>query len=73
MSETYKQTLVPKGMKVINSTQVLTEICMKARFSVGSADTHHSTLQQPNPDVTYFLGTSPVTRNLKSLRLSCIR
>ena len=53
MSQTYKQTLVPKGKKVINSTQVLTEICMKARFSVGS-DTHHRTLQQTNSDATYF-------------------
>jgi len=49
-------------MKGINSTQVVTEIFMKARFSVGS-DTHHRTLQQPNPDVTYFLGTSTVTRH----------
>jgi hypothetical protein len=72
MSETYKQTLVPKGMKGINSTQVLTEIVMRARFSVGS-DTHRRTLQLPNPDVTQFLGTSTVTRNFKSLRLSCIR
>jgi hypothetical protein len=72
MSETYKQNLVPKGMKVINSIQVRTEICIKARIPVGS-DTQHRTLQQPNPDVTYFLGTSTVTRNFKSLQLSCIR
>jgi hypothetical protein len=48
MSEMYKQTLVPRGMKVINSTQALAEIYMNARFSAG-LDTHHrttTTLQQ---------------------------